>query len=159
MLSLEAGQRDRSEDSNCREGSEEPKAESRSLVVIRQKVPKHEFPRVCAMVVDGRTLQDLVDAEFARKGPKARLTATCWTPVLRKYNCQHNPVAHLRWPKAQVSWPLAFVDALTDCHSEGRCQRGHGLAALKAGLDECDSLPQGAVWGFPTVYFRLRRQV
>ena len=50
---------------------------------------------------------------------------------------------------------LVFVDALTDCHIEGRCQHGHGLAVLKACLDECDSLPQGAVWGFFNSIFSL----
>lgn len=129
---------------------------SKALAAVKHKVPKEAIARVLTMVVGGRKLTDYVEEELELKGPNTRLSTLFWSPHLRSFKVYANPLAGQEPPKGKVEWPVAFIDALTDCHSQNACARGHGVLAMKACLDETPVLSDTAVFGLFNTVFELQ---
>ena len=129
----------------------------KGLGSVKTKVPESEVARVLATIVDGKKIVDHVTEEYEKRGPNTRLSTKFWTPLLRVYRVHQNPLADAScWSREKVEWPVAFVEALTDCQSENACQRGHGILALKACLDETPNLADNAVCGLFNTVFELQ---
>ena len=125
------------------------------LRAIKIKVPACELTRVLSTVVGGKRLADHVEIALRSKGAGSRLGCSFWAPMFKAYNVKHNPVADLQFPGENSEWPTALIEALTDCHSDNACARGHGLAAFKCCLGEMDTLSNAALRGLLSSIFTM----